>query len=741
MKRILLLLSILLVFSIQIYSQATQGTRVTAPIMPNDSGDVYATHDAYFGKGGYRAVTNLTARDNINYNRRSNGMLVYVITDSTIYQLKNGIDNNHWFKLSLGNSGDTTVYTKNNIAITTAGYTYTFRSSGINTNYSVFINTYNSQGNPVDCRFTKQNNSVAVLPAVNCSLDIAVILNSGGGSFDETDPIFSASVAKSIKSTDTARWARELLNGILRWNGSSPQPYSAITDTSLIFVRTETISTQHSLGCLTLNGQFQAGSSHTSNNGNAITGQSYSNTGVFGISATSSGLQGQSTSSYGVFGSSSTGRGVYGTSTSNDGVWGASGSGVGVRGTSNTGVSALFNNAIGNTSDIVQAQINGSNKFKINKDGRAFTLADTLPTFPEVRTYVSIHSEPALGNPSVSGYLPSKSTSGVVTWIAPSTNMTYPGGGAGLAYYNGSSAWGTSLTVGTAANNIVQLNSSSQLPAVSGVNLTGLTKSQVNLSLADNTSDASKPISTATQTALDLKFNKADTISSDSLLHNAHLTGIPTAPTAAENTNTTQLATAAFVATASNPSVVKALRALGSDYKAMSLGLGQPCASTYTLVDGTIYFTKVYLDSAMVIHGIRVVSSTRGVFVADSVSAFNGVAIYTVSGTSKTLAASSANSSMIWRQAAGTPVSVALSSNYSASKGIIEVALLYNSASQTTAPVIQCGNNGWENSFGAFGIGSGHRLQCTLAAQATMPTPVSNYSTASLGSIVFITIY
>ena len=39
--------------------------------------------------------------------------------------------------------------------------------------------------------------------------------------------------------------------------------------------------------------------------------------------------------------------------------------------------------------------------------------------------------------------------------------MVYPG--AGVAVSNGS-AWGTSLTVGTSANNLVQLDSSAQLP-------------------------------------------------------------------------------------------------------------------------------------------------------------------------------------------------------------------------------------------------------------------------------------
>ena len=63
-------------------------------------------------------------------------------------------------------------------------------------------------------------------------------------------------------------------------------------------------------------------------------------------------------------------------------------------------------------------------------------------------------------------------------------------------------------------------------------------KITLGLGNVNNTSDINKPISTATQTALDLKA----TIASPAF------TGTPTAPTATAGTSTTQLATTAFVA-------------------------------------------------------------------------------------------------------------------------------------------------------------------------------------------------
>ena len=99
--------------------------------------------------------------------------------------------------------------------------------------------------------------------------------------------------------------------------------------------------------------------------------------------------------------------------------------------------------------------------------------------------------------------------------------------------------------VGTGTSNIAQAKKSEVTAVDSKVdthvarvdNPHVVTKAQVGLGNADDTSDADKPISIATQDALDLKAN-AD---------NAALTGIPTAPTATVGTDTTQLATTAFV--------------------------------------------------------------------------------------------------------------------------------------------------------------------------------------------------
>jgi len=76
--------------------------------------------------------------------------------------------------------------------------------------------------------------------------------------------------------------------------------------------------------------------------------------------------------------------------------------------------------------------------------------------------------------------------------------------------------------------------------------VSGITKAMVGLNNVDNTSDSSKPISTATQAALDTKLASNTATSTYAPLISPTLTGTPIAPTATVNTNNTQIATTAY---------------------------------------------------------------------------------------------------------------------------------------------------------------------------------------------------
>jgi trimeric autotransporter adhesin len=154
---------------------------------------------------------------------------------------------------------------------------------------------------------------------------------------------------------------------------------------------------------------------------------------------------------------------------------------------------------------------------------------------------------------SASGDLSYNSTTGVISFTNDAGDIESVTAGTGLTGGGTSGAvtldlastavsagnYGNSSSVGTftvdaqgrltaAANSAISITASQ---------VTDLTKSSVGLGNVDNTADTAKPVSTAQQTALDLKANLASPA----------LTGTPTAPTAAAATDTTQVATTAFV--------------------------------------------------------------------------------------------------------------------------------------------------------------------------------------------------
>lgn len=102
--------------------------------------------------------------------------------------------------------------------------------------------------------------------------------------------------------------------------------------------------------------------------------------------------------------------------------------------------------------------------------------------------------------------------------------------------------------VSTAQQTALDLKAPLASPTFTGT-VSGITATMVGLGSVNNTADTAKPVSTAQQTALDLKAPLAS----------PSLTGTPLAPTATAGNNTTQIATTAFVATALSGASISAL--------------------------------------------------------------------------------------------------------------------------------------------------------------------------------------
>ena len=190
------------------------------------------------------------------------------------------------------------------------------------------------------------------------------------------------------------------------------------------------------------------------------------------------------------------------------------------------------------------------------------------------------------------------------------------------------SALGSDANLSTTLTNSIALKAPIASPTFTGT-VSGITKSMVGLGSVDNTSDANKPVSTAAQTALDAKAPLASptftgtvtlptgTVTSGMILDgtivdadiNASaaiaqskisglstslglkanldspaLTGTPTAPTATAGTNTTQVATTAFVGTAVSNLIASAPGALDT-LNELATALGDDASFSTTMTN------------------------------------------------------------------------------------------------------------------------------------------------------------
>lgn len=85
-----------------------KGTQVAAIVVPFTDADKYATHDAKYGKGGFRSVSTIAERDAIPVERKTEGMIVRVTANGLNYEWKN----NAWAEwLPKGNIVDTALST------------------------------------------------------------------------------------------------------------------------------------------------------------------------------------------------------------------------------------------------------------------------------------------------------------------------------------------------------------------------------------------------------------------------------------------------------------------------------------------------------------------------------------------------------------------------------------------------------------------------------------------------------
>jgi hypothetical protein len=137
------------------------------------------------------------------------------------------------------------------------------------------------------------------------------------------------------------------------------------------------------------------------------------------------------------------------------------------------------------------------------------------------------------------------------------------------------------------------------------------------------------------------------------------------------------------------------INALGAGVIAQTFDVQFSTATVFhTLSDRQCDFVSIYISSATTLTGVKWIQHTAGNYTGDQ---YNGWGLFSYSGGTLTLVASTTNDANIWKGTSGTSQSVAFSSTYSAAEGVYFLAALYNQSAQTTAPVLKAKTSNGSN--------------------------------------------
>lgn len=132
--------------------------------------------------------------------------------------------------------------------------------------------------------------------------------------------------------------------------------------------------------------------------------------------------------------------------------------------------------------------------------------------------------------------------------------------------------------------------------------------------------------------------------------------------------------------------ITDAYQALGSQIKGVNMMIpfvAYIVDTAVALADTTFYSTAIYLPIAQTLTGVFFLQAVQGVYTAADE---NRVGLYSYSGGTITLIASSANNGNLWKNANNTWNKEPFSVPISVAAGLYFVGGTYNNSAQTTAP-------------------------------------------------------
>lgn len=132
---------------------------------------------------------------------------------------------------------------------------------------------------------------------------------------------------------------------------------------------------------------------------------------------------------------------------------------------------------------------------------------------------------------------------------------------------------------------------------------------------------------------------------------------------------------------------IAAQQAAGSVIKGYNIGCPIPALAFNSILisSGVTSYTAIYIHTTTTITGVKWYQQNQGNYTANN---YNGVGLYSTSGGTLTLVASSSNDGNIWKASGTAFASKAFAATYTANPGIYYIGALYSNSAQVTQPTV-----------------------------------------------------
>jgi hypothetical protein len=182
---------------------------------------------------------------------------------------------------------------------------------------------------------------------------------------------------------------------------------------------------------------------------------------------------------------------------------------------------------------------------------------------------------------------------------------------------------------------------------------------------------------------------------------------------------------------------LQTLRTLGYNVIAEPINTPFFVVNTNTgLVDGSVRMMGLYLEKDTTLTGVTFFQSVQGDYTADN---NNKIGLYSVSGTTATLVASSANDGNVFKGTSDSRVSKAFSAPYAAAAGLYYVVVLWNNSANTTTPALFSSTGSTAQQI--LGLTNSLSLGYSVASQTDLPATVDLSTATKLNNKIYLAVY